>query len=266
MLRPTQPYSGCGEGQSSRHRIIRHQSPIGRWEAVNRRPDSRLAEVVDGEYQGWVEHEVSFSRRREIPAAIVPMILNLVAAFRIHGPSQHRGVGAVFDSFVAGLHESFRLVEALGPAACLQANLTPLGAYLVFGVSMAGLTNRCVALDDLLGKDAGRLVERLHDARGWERRFEILDAFLLGRLAAQRPTSAGLIWAWRRLEETGGRVLIHSLAEGICCSHKHMIAQFREQIGLPPKMLGRIFRFQSVAGVLERGEDHRWVEVAHDRG
>ena len=34
------------------------------------------------------------------------------------------------------------------------------------------------------------------------------------------------------------------MAEELGWSHKHLIAQFRDQLGTPPKRLGRVLRFQ----------------------
>jgi hypothetical protein len=52
----------------------------------------------------------------------------------------------------------------------IEVNLTPLGTFLLFGVPMEALSNRVVALDDLLGGAAARLLtERLHEARDGRR-------------------------------------------------------------------------------------------------
>ncbi|WP_442939676.1 helix-turn-helix domain-containing protein [Nocardia sp. CY41] len=45
------------------------------------------------------------------------------------------------------------------------------------------------------------------------------------------------------LVEAGGVVPIRQIAEGVGWSHKHLIAKFTEQIGLPPKIAARIIRF-----------------------
>jgi hypothetical protein len=58
----------------------------------------------------------------------------------------------------------------------IEVRLPPLTARRLFGVPMDALANEVVALEDLLGRDADRLVERLHDAPGWAARFALLDS------------------------------------------------------------------------------------------
>ena len=50
------------------------------------------------------------------------------------------------------------------------------------------------------------------------------------------------------------------------CSRRHLAAQFREHVGLPPKLLARILRFDRVIALLRHAEPERWAEVAYDCG
>ena len=131
---------------------------------------------------------------------------------------------------------------------------------------MEALTNRVVDLEDLLGGAAALLVEQLHEAPSWDARFDLVDEFVAARLAQARPPSPSVAWAWKRLGENRGRLEIGALAGELGCSRKHLIAQFREQVGLPPKMVARILRFRGVLESLERGNGTRLAEVAQECG
>jgi transcriptional regulator GlxA family with amidase domain len=123
-----------------------------------------------------------------------------------------------------------------------------------------------VHLDDLLGPAGDELVARLWDVEGWERRFGIVDA-TLAALAAERPEpSSSLAWAWGRMRASGGRASIGALARELGWSHRRLIARFREQLGLPPKTLARILRFERVSELLRDTEEPRLAEVAFDCG
>jgi AraC-like DNA-binding protein len=47
-------------------------------------------------------------------------------------------------------------------------------------------------------------------------------------------------------------VRIGALAETIGCSRKHLVAQFRAQVGLPPKSVARILRYERAEELLSR--------------
>jgi transcriptional regulator GlxA family with amidase domain len=49
--------------------------------------------------------------------------------------------------------------------------------------------------------------------------------------------------------QTGGRLQVGDLADEVGWSRRHLIARFRLQVGVPPKMLSRIVRF---GGLLRR--------------
>ena len=132
---------------------------------------------------------------------------------------------------------------------------------------MEALSNRVVALDDLLGGGAARLLtERLYEAPGWEARFELIDGFVASRLARVGGPSPDVAWAWRRLSDSRGGVEIGALAGELGCTRKHLIARFREQVGLPPKTIARILRFRGALAGLENGNGDRLAEIAQDCG
>jgi AraC-like DNA-binding protein len=148
----------------------------------------------------------------------------------------------------------------------VEIRFKPLGAHMFLGVSMAEMTNRVVAFEDVLGR-AGRIVtERLHEAQSWEARFAILDAAIERRLAAARRPSPSVRWAWQRLSECGGRTPVGELAAELGCSRKHLASGFREQIGLSPKTFARILRFRRATRLLARADVRRWGEIAFHCG
>jgi AraC-like DNA-binding protein len=215
---------------------------------------------------GWTEYTSRAVRRREVASGIVPLIFTLGEPYRLFPASDPAGTGDVRGSFVAGLYESYVIVESARSSCGLQVNFTPLGAHSLLGMSMAALANRAVDVEDILGAAGREVVERLNDTPGWSERFRIVDDFLLERLARSREPAAPVVWAWRSLEESGGRITIGALASEIGWSHKHLIERFREQVGLPPKTMARILRFEHVVRRLRRAGAARWAEIALECG
>ncbi len=52
----------------------------------------------------------------------------------------------------------------------------------------------------------------------------------------------------------GGAVRLAALAQGAGCSHRHLVAQFREQVGATPKTAARVLRYARAARLLARGD------------
>jgi AraC-like DNA-binding protein len=245
--------------------VSRHESAEVRWAMATRAAHPRLGGFVR-EYTGYTESSAAPLCRQEVPSADVTLILSPSSELRLPDTRGATGRAARHTSFVAGLHDRYALVEHGGFQEGVEVRLTPLGARAVFGLPMHELTNRVIELDHLLGREAEELVERMWERRGWEERFEFLDAAIAARAARAREHSPGVAWAWGRLRATHGRARVRALADELGWSHRRLIARFREQVGMPPKAIGRILRFDRVARLLLDVETPRLAEVAYDCG
>jgi AraC-like DNA-binding protein len=232
--------------------------PVGHaWELTRRMPHPALRGAVD-EYQGFRERVTGTLCRREIPAVGITVIINLGPAFGVDGARRS-------DSFVAGLCTSPSLVETIGEMEVLEARLTPLGARRLFGLPMSEIAERVVALDDLVGREGRAAVARLRAAPTWAERFALLDRALLARLAHAPATPPPVDYAWQRLAARHGLVSMEALAKELVWSPKRLVTTFRDQVGLGPKQVARLFRFQRAVKAMSQARV-RLTAIAFDMG
>ena len=102
---------------------------------------------------------------------------------------------------------------------------------------------------------------RLQDVPDWKARFDLVEGFLCRRLADSAPPPREVEWAWRQLVRSGGRVRIRALACELGWSPRRLIDRFRDQVGLPPKAVARVIRFDRAVTALSSGTP-RIAEVA----
>jgi AraC-like DNA-binding protein len=212
---------------------------------IRQAPAAALAGRVTS-YYGFEMETPEPVRQREGPGADVVVILTFEEHWLIDG-ERH-------TSFLGGLHERQVTTEHPGRSLGMQVDLDPLAARVLVGAPLHEVAERTVALEDVLY--APFLVERLADARGWDARFALLDDMLAARLANAQP-SREIAWAWQRMRETHGRVAVGALAAELGWSRKRIVARFRDEIGLPPKAVARLLRFErarELAGTMSWGE------------
>lgn len=229
-------------------------------------PSGSLRPFLLAPIEGWEQVSATQTQLREVPFPGVPLILGLETAWDIDGPTGSTRV----SSFVAGLHAAPTLVRPVAASwSCIELRLTPIAAHRILGLPMHELANRTVGLADI-APGADELVERLRDVP-WPERFDLVERFLLRRLdAAQKPTP-GVEWSWRELSRTDGRAAIAEIAAELGWSHRRLIARFREQIGLAPKAVGRVMRFDravqalksAAAGLSEVAYECGYYDQAH---
>jgi AraC-like DNA-binding protein len=216
--------------------------------------------VID--YVGFVQQEPEPVRFRELPCTYVPLILDFGDGWSVGDARRPERTPERFGSFVAGLTEGPVVVEHGGTARCIQVNLTPLGARRLLGLPMSEIVNRCVAIEEILGREGHLLLDRLAAAPSWDERFRIVDGVLTKRLTAARPVDPGTAWALGRIVASDGRVAIGGLARELGWSHRRLIARFRDDVGVAPKALARIVRFECLTNVLRAEPDIQWSWAA----
>jgi AraC-like DNA-binding protein len=222
---------------------------------VERAPSAAVLGKVSG-YYGFRETTPTNMNRREGPRRGVVLMISFGEEWLINGER--------FTSFAAGLHDRQVTTEHGGRSFGIHVDLAPPAAYMLFGLPMHLLAQRVVSLEDLL--DEPSLADRLHGAGGWNDRFRVLDEVVAKGLADARPPSAGVVWAWGRLLETDGTVAVGTLAEQLGWSRKRIVARFREEVGLPPKAVARLLRFDRARTLAERAQRPDWARIAVECG
>ncbi|AZO00208.1 AraC family transcriptional regulator [Mesorhizobium sp. M9A.F.Ca.ET.002.03.1.2] len=239
------------------------RSVADRFEMVRRAPGSGLRSAVT-DLCFYRETAPGRFRNVEFASLTVPLVISFAEPFAI-GLGKGPGDNDRFASFAAGLYAGPVVIESFGGACCVQVNFTPLGARRFFGLPMSELTDRMVGLDDVLGLEGTALRERLGNACDWSARFAIVETFVATRLAEARETRAEIAWAYDRIVVSGGRIRISSLADRLGWSRKHLLGKFSDAIGVGPKTLSRIVRFNRALG-LSRQDRCDWADIAADCG
>ncbi len=245
--------------------VDRHETETSSWEVARRPAHPALRPYILADPEGWAQTRGQPMELREVPFPGVPLILNLADPWDVALDPNGSARAERHDSFLAGLHTRPAFVRGAAGWACVELRLTPLGAHRLLGMPMDELANRTVALVDLM-PGSGHLAERLRDAPSWDERLNLLEAFLLRRLADSTPTLPAVEWSWAHLRSTGGSVPIRALADEVGWSQRRLIARFREQIGVAPKTLARVIRFDRAVSALRSSSRPALAEVALDCG
>ncbi|MEZ5906754.1 MAG: helix-turn-helix domain-containing protein [Geminicoccaceae bacterium] len=225
--------------------IVAHESAHGRWMLARRRPALQLRHWLIG-YQGYLETGGRPVRRRELPVTVIPLVLNLGPPFLACEGGRAKPLPA---AFTAGLWQAPAVVGSTGTAHCLQVDMTPLAARALLGVPMAELTDRIADLDDLSRGWAPELLDRLAGIADWPARFDLLDATFTARLAASPPASPLVARALARLPLRP----VRAIAQELDTSRTRLHRLFLDQVGLPPRTVGRLLRFERAMDRLRDG-------------
>ncbi|HET6337486.1 MAG TPA: helix-turn-helix domain-containing protein [Polyangiales bacterium] len=253
---------GFTVSQSSRHtRVSREIAGDTQWELAMRTPALPLAPLVR-ELQGYVEVTPAPLKRRQFPGPQVVVIIELGPTIRVYDSGQEHTFARHAGGFVAGPDDAFTQTEHLGLQTGIQLNLQPLAARRLFGVPLSELRGRIVQLTDLLPCAWRDLSDRLRDLPTWAARFDLVETLLRSQLSEADESSPAVAWTLEKLAAAGGTLDLRDLTRELGYSHKHLIALFHDQVGMPPKLWMRLLRFDRLRDEMQRRRDRSWAELA----
>ncbi|MFD6188643.1 helix-turn-helix domain-containing protein [Streptomyces sp. NPDC060275] len=211
------------------------------------RPSARLAGVG---MAGFTQHVSAFVDMAMVAHPSVTLLIDLSDGDGIlHSARDRHGHG--HGSFVVGLAPGgLRVAGRVG--VCLQIRLEPAVAAAVLGPS-AGLGGRVESFEDVWGRDAERVQDRLRAAGSWDERFAVAADILRRRTADRPAVDPEVAHTWRTTLAGRGRVRVDGLAEEVGWSRKRLSARFHAQLGITPKRAARLVRFDHAAHLLAAG-------------
>jgi AraC-like DNA-binding protein len=174
-------------------------------------------------------------------------------------PLQH-SPAAIF----LGIYSSYQQIDAIDFAELIGIVFHAGGTLPFIRDNTYSFTNCETSLEEIWGRCASNLRNDLREAPTPARKFDLLDAALLHRLAQSRQKLRDPVidFALARLHELPNAITIASLSRQIGLSPRHLSQRFSEQVGVSPKLYCRIQRFQQAVQQMHRGVDIRWSELA----
>jgi AraC-like DNA-binding protein len=249
----------------TRDRIARGAMGDTLWEAASREPCAPLRPHVRS-LAGFDERRTRPESRRQFPEPFVAVIIEFGPPLRVRPRGDERTAARHAGGFVAGLGDAFAITEHEGRQRGIQVDLTPTGARRLFDLPLSEIAGRIVALRDLLPADSRTLADELDASADWASRLDLVEKLLARRIQSSRVDTARVDWALARIESSGGNVDVRSLARDLGHSPKHLIALFRDQVGVPPKLLAQLVRFERVMRQARVGLAGRWADLAIAHG
>ena len=200
--------------------------------------------------------------QRIVPDGIVEVVFHYGAPFSM------RYAGETFlrqpASFAVSQTRRYLEIVPQGPSGFVAVRFEPWGAHHFFSLPVGEFGDRQIASQELWGKSAGRLQERLAEGCGTRHRLALVEAFLLRRLRADGMED---LESWvRHLRRTGGRTSITSLCRDLGVGQRRLERSFQRALGTTPKHYCLLTRFLRSCHRLQQDPAIALAQVAQDCG
>jgi AraC-like DNA-binding protein len=228
-------------------------------------PCAPLSEFIE-DFWLYEGYESRHSHERILPSGTFEMVFNLREdELRIYGASDAGRCSRFSGAVISGPYAGSFMSDAAEEAEILGAHFKPGGAFGFLGPLAGELANTHVDLRTIWGPAANTLRERLCALSQPIDRFRLFEQTLLQRLCDGPSRHGAVRVGLDVLMRTHGRAKVRDVARAVDLSQRRFIEVFAAEVGLTPKLFGRVQRFQ-YALASWRKVTVDWAQLAVDCG
>lgn len=192
---------------------------------------------------------------RIIPDGCIDIIVNRKAATFSKG------------AFISELMTSYEVLDLRQPQSLFGIRFFAETASLFLRNPVSAFLGSPPLLADLWGSEAGLLVEEMMESPGIREMIGIVERKLLGCLQRHISLSQGVLQtSIAYLYAAHGNLTVRALAETLCYSERNLRRLFQHELGVSPKELSQVIRFQALLQSLYHGPPDRLTQLAHTYG
>jgi len=211
------------------------------------------------EYLWSLRDAPGHAMERIVPSATLELVVNLhedeLRIYDREGGACRRYAGAS----VSGAYGRYFVIDTREHASIVGVHFRPGCAGPLLGVPPGALADQHVALAALWRGAASELRERLCAAATAAARFAVLEQVLMQRLAEPHGHPA-VPFALEELGRPG--TTVGEVAARLQLSRRRLIEVFTAEVGMTPKRLSRVLRFQRASALARRANMPDWGRLA----
>ena len=185
-------------------------------------------------------------------------------AVQVYANGKDAEPSVVSDAVLSGAYARPYIIDTRVTSPTIGVHFCAGGATPLLGLPAQELANQHVSLEEIWGREAAIIHERLITSPSPEAMFQTLEQALLKRLTDPgeefgATNQAVEIFATSDLSAK-------SVRESMGFSAKRFIRLFQDSVGLTPKLFCRVQRFQRVLDELAPRPCHDWAQLALHSG
>lgn len=203
---------------------------------------------------------------RIMPDASVELVINLREdRFRVYHRKSPELSHHTRGCLISGPRSEYFVIDTAQQLSSMGVHFKPGGAFPFLGMPASELQDQQVGLEDLWGRAAGEMRERILEATTVDARLAVLEKCLT-EMAPSLERHPAVQFALNEFQPGLGIRNVAEVTGQIGMSAKRFIQVFGKEVGLTPKLFCRVRRFQRVLGSIAKRQQIDWADVAVSTG
>ena len=230
------------------------------------KPKPPLSKFVDNLwlYEGY---DPERKTERILPTGTFELVINLRQnELRFYDAERPENSSHLSGAIVSGASGRGFTPDTAEETFIIGVHFKPGGAFPFLGLPAGDFADTHVDLETLWGPPAGRLRERLCEARTSAVRFQLLEEALVSRLCHGVEQHYAVSAALDMFGKNQAGPRVREAANYLGLSQRRFIQVFKAEVGMTPKLFSRIQRFQQTRTFIQHNPSINWADLAVDLG
>ncbi|HUL16005.1 MAG TPA: helix-turn-helix domain-containing protein [Terriglobales bacterium] len=230
------------------------------------RPGPPLSRFIE---QLWYyqNEPTSHSKERLMPDGCASLVINLAEeAIRVYDPVDTHKMVRLGRTVFNGPRTECMAIDTDEQVCVLGISFRPGGAAPFLELPTHELCNVCLNLDDLWGRLAEEMRDRVLSAPTPLAKLRVVETVLLQRLSGLWDEQPIVKYAISNIVQAPQTARIAEVVHATGFTSRRFIELFKRHVGMAPKLFCRVRRFQRVLRGITSGRPVSWTDIALDCG
>lgn len=226
-------------------------------------PQDKLAPYVKC-YWSLANGPENASRERVFPDGCIELIFHSGDLFKKYDSQTQSHIQP--RSFIHGQIKKCIEIEPTGETKIFSVRFQPGGLQRFIDFDVDELTDKTLSVAEIWNAEGNATEKAMLSAKTDAAKIETIENFLLSRLGKSKRHDTDVEYCVNELVQTHGSASIDAFAATLHIGKRQLERKFVAGVGLSPKMLARILRFQHTLQLIENHEFESFTKVAYDGG
>ena len=223
-----------------------------------------LQDYVD--FVVYFECSNNFFTDRLLPSTHVVLFINAECPIILYPNCDKKQPILIKKGVLKGLHERPYGIELGEFTRTLSIRFKPCAAYSLLLEPMSSITNRIVPAEEMKIPGFAELHNEFNKTTDPEKIENMVNEYLMAHLKPTEFDRPRVFCALDMMKSLKTKNRLPDLAKGAGVSTKHLNFLFDKYIGLSPKKLSNILRFNELLQQITNNQDNDWMTVVEKFG
>ncbi len=167
-------------------------------------------------------------------------------------------------AWISGMHTEYITINTQPNSEMFVIKFKPYGAFPFFKQSLSEIKNSVVGAEHAFGHQIFEFREKLMGAPTHTKKFELIEKWLLAQYEKDKTPNDHVISICSEIQNDPALEFntITELIKDTGLSKKHFLSLFKKNVGLTPKQLQRVFRFNEILFHIQKEDNIQWTQIA----